>query len=119
MADMGHDATAHVSAAEQGEMELPHAHSFVTRYIFSQDAKTIAIQYATVAIGIGFVALLLSILIRLQLGFPNTFQLIDPSSYLQYVTMHGMIMVVYLLTALFLGGFGQCLSVNCQKCLIG
>jgi cytochrome c oxidase subunit 1 len=44
---------------------------------------------------------------RLQLGFPNTFSIIDPSNYLQFVTMHGMIMVIYLLTALFLGGFGN------------
>jgi len=50
------------------------------------------------------VALVLSWLMRLQLGFPNSFAFIDPSSYLQFVTMHGMIMVIYLLTALFLGG---------------
>ena len=31
----------------------------------------------------------------------------DPNEYYQYVTMHGMIMVIYLLTALFLGGFGN------------
>src|SRR5690606_31163478 len=30
-----------------------------------------------------------------------------PESYYQFVTMHGMIMVIYLLTALFLGGFGN------------
>jgi len=46
-------------------------------------------------------------LMRLQLGFPNTFAVINPESYYQFVTMHGMIMVVYLLTALFLGGFGN------------
>ena len=44
---------------------------------------------------------------RLQLGFPESFSLIDPANYLQFVTMHGMIMVIYLLTALFLGGFGN------------
>jgi cytochrome c oxidase subunit 1 len=44
---------------------------------------------------------------RLQLGFPDTFDFIDPSAYLQFVTMHGMIMVIYLLTALLLGGFGN------------
>jgi len=88
-------------------MELPHAHSFITRYIFCQDAKVIAIQYVITATAIGLVALALSILIRLQLGFPGTFSFLDPSNYLQYVTMHGMIMVVYLLTALFLGGFGN------------
>src|SRR5438445_8221427 len=57
--------------------------------------------------GIGLVALVLSWLMRLQLGFPDRFSFIDPSNYLQFVTMHGMIMVIYLLTALFLGGFGN------------
>jgi len=51
--------------------------------------------------------LVLSWFMRLQLGFPNSFQFIDPSNYLQFVTQHGMIMVIYLLTALFLGGFGN------------
>ncbi len=53
------------------------------------------------------VALVLSWLMRLQLGFPGTFSFIDPNQYLQLITMHGMIMVIYLLTALFLGGFGN------------
>ena len=44
---------------------------------------------------------------RLQLGFPDTFRFITPDNYYQFVTMHGMIMVIYLLTALFLGGFGN------------
>jgi cytochrome c oxidase subunit 1 len=46
-------------------------------------------------------------LIRLQLGFPGAFSFIQAQNYYQYVTMHGMIMVIYLLTALFLGGFGN------------
>ena len=56
---------------------------------------------------IGLVALVLSWLMRLQLGFPGTFDFIDPPAYYQFITMHGMIMVIYLLTALFLGGFGN------------
>ena len=56
---------------------------------------------------IGLVALVLSWMMRLQLGFPHHFSFINPSNYLQFVSMHGMIMVVYLLTALFLGGFGN------------
>ncbi len=56
---------------------------------------------------IGLVALVLSWLMRLQLGFPGTFDFITPEAYYQFITMHGMIMVVYLLTALFLGGFGN------------
>ena len=44
---------------------------------------------------------------RLQLGFPGAFEFINAERYYQFVTMHGMIMVIYLLTALFLGGFGN------------
>ncbi|MFZ2738649.1 MAG: cbb3-type cytochrome c oxidase subunit I [Burkholderiaceae bacterium] len=88
-------------------MELYHPKTFLGKYIWSQDAKVIAIQYAITAISIGLVALALSWMMRLQLAYPNTFSFIDPSNYLQAVTMHGMIMVVYLLTALFLGGFGN------------
>src|SRR5207248_10087992 len=86
---------------------LYHPKTFIGKYVFSQDAKIIAIQYATTAIAIGLVALVLSWLMRLQLGFPNRFAFIEPSNYLQFVSMHGMIMVIYLLTALFLGGFGN------------
>jgi cytochrome c oxidase subunit I len=96
-----------IPPAEVGDVELYHPHSWITKYVFSQDAKIIAIQYSLTAMAIGFVALVLSWLMRLQLGFPGTFSFIDPSQYLQYITMHGMIMVVYLLTALFLGGFGN------------
>jgi cytochrome c oxidase subunit I len=96
-----------IPPAEVAEVELYHANSFWTKYVFSQDAKVIAIQYAGVATAIGFVALVLSWLMRLQLGFPDMFDFITPESYYQFVTMHGMIMVVYLLTALFLGGFGN------------
>ena len=104
---VAHDETAFAPPAEVAEVELYHPKTFIGKYIWSQDAKVIAIQYAITAIGIGLVALVLSWLMRLQLGFPNTFHFIDPSNYLQFVTLHGMIMVIYLLTALFLGGFGN------------
>ncbi len=107
MSTVAHDATAHVGPAEVEEVELYHAKTWLGTYVFSQDAKVIAIQYAVTAIGVGLVALVMSGLMRLQLGFPHTFSFIDPSAYLQFVTMHGMIMVIYLLTALFLGGFGN------------
>ena len=97
----------HAPPAEVPEVELYHAKTWLTKYVFSQDAKVIAIQYSLTAIAIGLVALVLSWLMRLQLGFPATFSFIEPSDYYQYVTMHGMIMVIYLLTALFLGGFGN------------
>ncbi|MGA0610685.1 cytochrome c oxidase subunit I [Caldimonas sp. KR1-144] len=81
--------------------------SFWTKYVWSQDHKVIAIQYAGTAIAVGVVGLVLSNLMRLQLGYPGRFEFIDPQHYYQFVTMHGMIMVIYLLTALFLGGFGN------------
>src|ERR687890_402619 len=96
-----------IPPAEVADVELYHPHTWITKYVFSQDAKVIAIQYSMTAVGIGMVALVLSWLMRLQLGFPGTFSFIDPEMYLQFITMHGMIMVIYLLTALFLGGFGN------------
>ena len=86
---------------------LHHPKTWIGKYVWSQDHKVIAIQYSLTAIAIGLVALVLSVLMRLQLGFPDTFAFIQPENYLQYVTLHGMIMVVYLLTALLLGGFGN------------
>ena len=109
MADITPDAIGvhDVPPAEVEDVELYHAHSWITKYVFSQDAKVIAIQYSFTATAIGLVALVLSWLIRLQLGFPDTFSFISPEAYYQIITMHGMIMVIYLLTALFLGGFGN------------
>ena len=91
----------------QEAIDVHHPHSWITKYWFSQDHKVIAIQYGITAIGVGLIALALSALMRLQLGFPDAFDFIDPQAYYQFITMHGMIMVIYLLTALLLGGFGN------------
>jgi cytochrome c oxidase subunit 1 len=107
MSYVAHDESTVVPPAEVEEPELYHAKTFIGKYIWSQDAKVIAIQYAITAIGVGLIALVLSGMMRLQLAYPNSFSFIDPGAYLQFVTMHGMIMVIYLLTALFLGGFGN------------
>ncbi|MEK0083660.1 cytochrome c oxidase subunit I [Benzoatithermus flavus] len=107
MGDIALGAAGAVPPAEVEDVELYHPKSWVTKYVFSQDAKVIAVQYSVTALAIGFVALVLSWLMRLQLAFPGTFSLVSPDGYYQYITMHGMIMVVYLLTALFLGGFGN------------
>ncbi|CAN7270758.1 cytochrome c oxidase subunit I [Pararhizobium sp. LjRoot235] len=107
MVDIRSDASEVIPPAEVEDVELYHPKSWWTKYVFSQDAKIIAIQYSMTAIAIGMVALVLSWLIRLQLGFPGTFDFIDADHYYQFITMHGMIMVIYLLTALFLGGFGN------------
>jgi cytochrome c oxidase subunit I len=94
-------------SAEVEDVELYHPKSWLTKYVFCQDAKVIAIQYSATAMTIGVVALVLSWLMRLQLAFPGYFSFIQAENYYQFITMHGMIMVIYLLTALFLGGFGN------------
>ncbi len=99
---------AYVPIADRDDPHaLGHPHSFITKYIWSQDHKVIAIQYGATAIFVGVVALALSIVMRLQLGFPDSLSIVEPAGYYQAMTMHGMIMVIYLLTALLLGGFGN------------
>jgi cytochrome c oxidase subunit I len=99
---------AFVALADRDDPHAMHdPQTFIEKYIWSQDHKVIAIQYGLTAIAVGLVALVLSVLMRLQLGFPHAFSIIAPQDYYQFITMHGMIMVIYLLTALFLGGFGN------------
>ena len=59
----------HVAIADQID-ELHDPQTFITRYIWSQDHKVIAIQYGLTAVFVGLVALVLSGLMRLQLGIP-------------------------------------------------
>ena len=103
-----------VRAGEEGfhpgdyeDEDIPHPRSWITKYVFSQDAKVVALQYAATASFVGLIALVLSWLMRLQLAFPGAFAFIDAQHYYQFITMHGMMMVVYTLTAIFLGGFGN------------
>ena len=99
---------AYVALADRDhEQHLHDPQTFVTKYIWSQDHKVIAVQYSLTAIFVGVIALILSGMMRLQLAFPDSFSFIAPQDYYQFITMHGMIMVIYLLTALFLGGFGN------------
>lgn len=95
--------------------------SFWTKYIFSQDAKIIGIQYLITSFLMGFLALVLSWLIRLNLGFPGkTFPwlskllpyaakegVINQEFYLATITIHGIIMIFFFMTAAELGGFGN------------
>ena len=104
MAEALDHTPAHPTAPETAHAD---AHGFLTRYVWSQDHKVIAVQYSGIAIFTGLVGLVLSDLMRLQIGFPGVFEFINAERYYQLVTMHGMIMVIYLLTALFLGGFGN------------
>src|SRR2546430_12447649 len=100
MSSVAHDASLFVPPAEVEEVELYHPKTFVGEYIWIHDAKIIAVQYAITAMGIGLVALVLSWLMRLQLRFPYGFSFIEPTNYLEFVTMHGMLIRTYLLTAL-------------------
>ncbi len=97
---------AYVAIAEQ-DQPLHDPQTFITKYVWSQDHKVIAIQYGLTAIAVGLLGMVLSSMMRLQLGFPDSISFIDPVNYYQFLTLHGMIMVIYLLTALFLGGFGN------------
>ena len=57
-----------IPAAEVEDVELYHAKSWVTKYVFSQDAKVIAIQYIITASAMAVVGGTLSMLMRLQLA---------------------------------------------------
>ena len=83
---------AYVAIADR-DHEIDHHDptTFITKYIWSQDHKVIAIQYGITAIFVGLIALVLSGMMRLQLGFPDTFSFITPTDYYQFITMHGMI----------------------------
>ena len=87
MVDVTIGAAGAVPPAEVKDVELYHAKSWVTKYVFCQDAKVIAIQYSITALAIGLLALVLSWLIRLQLAFPSTFSAIGPGEYLQFITV--------------------------------
>ena len=97
----------YVRPAEIPEQDLYHAHSFIEKWVFCQDAKVIGVQYILTAAFTGIIGLILSWLMRLQLGFPELAGFMTAEHYYQFVTRHGMIMVVYFLTALVLGGFGN------------
>ena len=88
----------YVRPSEVPEQELYHAHSFIEKWVFCQDAKVIGVQYFLTATFTGIIGLILSWMMRLQLGFPGLAGFMTAEHYYQFVTMHGMIMVVYFLT---------------------
>jgi cytochrome c oxidase subunit 1 len=108
-------------------MSATHHHheeqDFLFKYIFSQDHKMISKQFLITGFLMGFIGMVMSTLFRLQLGFPGeSFWIIDfllgswaengvmaPDKYLSLVTMHGTIMVFFLLTAGLSGTFSNLL----------
>src|SRR2546421_10692615 len=99
----------------------PAPRGFIRKYIFSLDHKVIGIQYILLALTAVVVGLVMSILMRLNLSWPGTNWpilgtlfptgapggVISPEFYLSLVTMHGTIMVFFVLTTAPQGGFGN------------
>ena len=94
---------------------LPHAHAapqgFIRKWVFSLDHKVIGLQYYFLALTAVFVGMLLSLLMRIHLIWPNVslplIGDIKPETYLSLLTMHGTIMVFFVLTTAPQGGFGN------------
>jgi len=121
-------ATTHIHTHEavhhdaHGDDHEHHEGNFWTNYIFSQDHKVIAKQFLITGIFWALLGGTLSVIFRLQLGFPdmNLDWLkpvlggwitpegkLDPEFYLALVTMHGTIMVFFVLTAGLSGTFSN------------
>ena len=66
----GHDH-AHDHAHDHGHDHGHHRETFLTKYIFSQDHKMIAKQYLLTGMFMAVVAAILSLIFRLQLGWPE------------------------------------------------
>lgn len=115
-----HDAHAH------GHHEEHHHHEehFISKYIFSQDHKMIGKQFLLTAVFMGLVAMMLSILFRIQLAWPGESSdflsfflgekwapngVLKEDMYLGLVTIHGTIMVFFLLTGGLSGTFSNIL----------
>ncbi len=118
MAAVAHEAHGHHDSHGH------HEESFVSKYIFSQDHKMIGKQFLMTAVFMGVVAMLLSILFRIQLAWPGESSdfvsfflgenwapggVMKEDMYLGLVTIHGTIMVFFLLTGGLSGTFSNIL----------
>ncbi len=99
---MATTATVHAHAAPQG---------FIRKYVFSLDHKVIGLQYYFLALTAVFVGMFLSLLMRIHMIWPMAnlplMGEIKPETYLSLLTMHGTIMVFFVLTTAPQGGFGN------------
>jgi cytochrome c oxidase subunit 1 len=92
-----------------------HAHAaptgFIRKYVFSLDHKVIGLQYYFLALAAVLVGMFLSLLMRIHLVWPTielpVFGHLQPETYLTLLTMHGTIMVFFVLTTAPQGGFGN------------
>ena len=122
---MSDNSHAHAVGHESDhEHEHHHKDTFITKYIFSIDHKMIAKQYLLTGLIMGIIGIFLSMLFRLQLAYPEqpfkifSFILGDKFApdgvlrndiYLALVTIHGTIMVFFVLTAGLSGTFSNLL----------
>ena len=126
---MSNEATMHghsdVISHDDIHLHDHHGHhqSFITKYIFSQDHKTIGKQFLITGIIWGVIGGLFSVLFRLQLGYPEqTFPILEtffghwakggviqPEFYYALVTIHGTVLVFFVLTAGLSGTFANLL----------
>ncbi len=100
-----------------------HKETFITKYIFSQDHKMISKQYLITGLIMGIIGIAMSLLFRMQLAWPDhqftIYEILlgkfgedgvmDPGIYLALVTIHGTIMVFFVLTAGLSGTFSNLL----------
>jgi cytochrome c oxidase subunit I len=98
-----HAESAHAMHAPTG---------FIRKYIFSVDHKVIGIQYYLLALVAVVIGIVLSVLMRFHLVWPGahlpfTGAIMTPEQYLALVTMHGTIMVFFVLTTAPQSGFGN------------
>ncbi len=98
-----------------------HHQSFISKYVFSMDHKTIGKQFLITGIIWAIIGGLFSVLFRLQLGFPGqSFPILEtffghwakggtiqPEFYYALVTMHGTVLVFFVLTAGLSGTFSN------------
>jgi len=118
------DLHTHATTEHHDDHGHDHEHhgNFWTNYIFSEDHKVIAKQFLITGMVWALIGGSLSVIFRLQLGFPNADLSwlkpilggwltpegkIDPEFYLALVTMHGTIMVFFVLTAGLSGTFSN------------
>jgi cytochrome c oxidase subunit 1 len=122
MATTAHDIHAHTHDAHGHDEHHEHHDTFLTKYVFTQDHKMIAKQFLVTGLLWAFIGGAMSGLFRLQLGFPDADLTwlkpllggwitekgkIDQEFYLALVTMHGTIMVFFVLTAGLSGTFSN------------
>jgi len=115
------EATVQIPATAHGHgHKEPH---FIFKYIFSQDHKIISKQFLITGIIWAVIGGLFSVFFRLQLGFPeDTFPILErflgdwakggkltPEFYYALVTMHGTILIFFVLTAGLSGTFSNLL----------